>query len=320
MSVYILKRLGGLGSIKNMTPPQAHYSNTPPTDKSTSEHSEFYKHAHLPGATHGLHLFWDGLQDKFFFDGSEEELDEIVKQLRKPYPKDHPDYGKVIEKANKYDKNDPFFTHDSFYNKYIAQDGEILLDDSIPEQRLFVKSYKENRKVIDKSREHNYTFSAEWEIISPNLEDKKEAENNDKLLDAFALLAEMKPETIKIIATILNVDADFKSIDSIKNKTIKALKENRNVKAYNMSFVDKFVELAASGTENLMAIYYVAEGLKQGILTFNNSYYQFRSPNSEALTSINVRSVPELHSYFKKESKQMQILIADVNNRLSDEG
>lgn len=318
MSVYILKRLGGLGSIKNMSQPQAHYSNIPPSDKTVSEHSEFYKHAHLPGSTHGLHLFWDGLQDKFFFDGTDEELNEIVKELRKPYPKDHPDYGKIIEKADRRDKNDPFFTHDSFYNKFVAQDGEILLDDSNPEQRLFVKSYKENRKVIDKSREHNYTFSAEWEIISPNLEDKKEAENNDKLLDAFALLAEMQEDTIKYIATILGVDADYNSKESIKNKVIKALKENRTVKAYSTSFVNKFVELAGSGKENLTATYYVAEAIKQGILTFNNSYYQFRSPNSEAITSITARSVPELHNYFKKEPKQMQILITDVNNRLTD--
>lgn len=318
MSVYILKRLGGLGSIKKMSPPQAHYSNTPPSDKTVSEYSEFYKHPHLPGSTHGLHLFWDGLQDKFFFDGTDEELDEIVKELRKPYPKDHPDYGKIITKADRRDKNDPFFNHDSFYNRFIAQDGEILLDDTVPEQRLFVKSYKENRKVVDRSREHNFTFGAEWEIISPNLEDKKESENNDKLLDAFSLLSDMQPDTIKYIATILSVDADYNSQDNVKNKVIKAFKENRVVKAYNTPFVNKFVELAAGGKENLTAMYYVAEAIKQGILTYNNSYYQFKSPNSEAITSITARSVPELHTYFKKEPKQMQILMTDVNNRLLD--
>lgn len=318
MSVYILRKLGGLSTIKNMSNITAHYTNDSNLDKAKSELSELFKGDHFPNSVHGLHLFYDDLRSRYCFDGTIEELQKIVTSLNLKYEKGHVEEGKNILSANPEDINDPFFTHTYFQGKFAARGGSILLDDSIPDQKLFVLSYQANRTVNDKTKQDGHSIGAMWELISPVKEEEFKSEDNDKMLKAYGYLQDKNPETLAKIALILDVDADFKDPNSIKNKLITSIRENKKLKDFGKSFIDKFVEFSTASLDDINPLYLIRKGLSQGVLSWTGEYYQFKSSNSDAETSILVRTVSGLETHFKKNTKQLTILATEVKNR--DEG
>lgn len=318
MSVYILNKLGGISTIKNMSHITTHYTNDANIDKATSEASEIFKGDHFPNSVHGLHLFYDDVLLRYCFDGTPEDLLKIVGKLKLKYEKGHMDEGKTILTSNPEDINDPFFCHTYFQGKFAARGGNILLDDSIPEQELFVLSYKANRTVNDKTKQGGYSVGAVWELISPVKEEEYKSEDNDKMLKAYSYLQDKNPETLTKIAWILSVDADFKDPNSIKNKLINSIRDNKKLKDFGVRFVDKFVELATASVDDITPLYLIRKGIDHGTLSWTGEYYQFKSTNSDAESSILVQSIQALEAHFKKNPKQLTILATEVKNR--DEG
>lgn len=315
MSVYILKKIGGISNIKNISSITNHYTNDSNVDKAKSEASEMFRGNHFPSSVHVLNLMIDGIFNKYFFEGTPEELQQIVSSLNLKYEKGHSEEGKVISRANPEDINDPFFSHSYFQGRLSAKGGTILLDDSIPEQKLFILSYKANRTVNDKTKSDNYSVGAEWELISPMKEEEFKSEDNDKMLTAFSYLKDKNPETLLKIATILDIDADFKDANSIKNKLITSINENKKLKEFGQNFVDKFIELATSSLDDINPFYLVRRAISNGTLSWTGEYYQFKSSDPNAETSILARTVVALEAHFKKNNKQLSILLTEVKNR-----
>lgn len=309
--IYILRRLNGLSSFKAVSPIKVHYSNVQNGD---SVESDFYKANHLPGSRVGLGLPWNDLLGKICFKGSAEELDEIVKALKLKY-EDGNDKGKLIEKANVYDINDPFFSHTYFDNKFECIEGEILLDDDIPEQKLLVRSLKDRTDVIDRTEDTYHSTGAVWELISPAREEVATSETNDTKMKAYTMLSEKSKDSIEMIALILDVDYDNTIPDAAKNKIFESIEKNKLAKKLGGKFTDKFIELAAKSKDELIPIYNVRKAETNGLLSFNGSYYQFKAANSKAETNITVRTIPELVIYFDKNPEQLKILIAENEDR-----
>lgn len=309
--IYILRRLKGLKQLKSVNDIKAYYSNT---ENGQAVADEFYKENHLPGATTSLGLPWDDLAGKFCFAGTQEDLDQIVKSLKLKY-EDGENKGKVIDKANLDDINDPFFDHSYFYGRFLAKEGQIILDDSLPDQKLLVLSLKANRKVVDKTKETYYSVGAEWELLSPAQEEQYTSESNDIKLKAYNMLEEKTQDSLDMIAYILNVNYDEKIPGSAKNKMFEAIEKNSKLKEFGVKFVDKFMELASKGKDELIPMYNVRRGEKNGLLYFNGSYYQFKAASNSAETTINVRTFTELVNYFDKNPEQLKILITENSSR-----
>lgn len=310
MMIYILRRLNGLKNFKSVNDITTHYSNS---QNGQTVETESYKGKHLPGATTSIGISWDALEDKYFFEGEDSDLDRIVEAFKLKY-EDGNEKGSLIKTANLRDINDPFFSHSSFHGKYLCIEGELLLNDEIPAEELLVRSLKVNRKVINRTREGYHSVGAEWELLSPLKEEADTATDNDSKLKAFNILSDKTKELLQMIAFILGVDYDENIEHSAKNNLFKAIEKNKTTKLGGR-FVDKFIELATGGKDSLIPLFNVRKAEFNGLLSFNGSYYQFKAVNTKAETTINVRSVNELVSYFDKNPEQMQILIAENENR-----
>lgn len=309
--IYILRRLEGLKKINNIGDIKANYANSKNEDPVASE---FFKGNFIPGATASVGLPWDDLRNRFCFYGTEEDLDKIVKKLRLKH-EDGDLKGSIIEKSNILDIGDPFFNHEFFFSKFVVKDGELLIDDSIPEQELLVRSLKDNRQVIDRTKDNDNSIGAIWELVSPLMQEETIAAVNDVKMNAYSILNEKAKDSLEMIALILSVDYDANIPGSAKNKIFESIEKNRNSKKFGVKFVDKFLELAAKSRDELIPMFNVRKGEDNGLLSFNGSYYQFKAVNSQAETTINVRSTTELINYFDKNPEQLKILIAENENR-----
>jgi len=293
----------------------AHYTDDSNIEKAKSQMSELFKGDHFPNSVHGLHLFYDDLLSRYCFDGSPEDLQKIVSALKLKYEKGHMEEGKLIPQSNPEDIGDPFFNHTYFQGKFAAKGGTILLDDSIPEQKLFVLSYQANRTVNDKTKQEGHSVGAVWELISPVKEEEFKSEDNDKMLKAYGYLQDKNPETLAKIALILDVDADYKDPNSIKNKLITAIRENKKLKDFGTRFIDKFVEFSTASLDDINPLYLIRKAITHGTLSWTGEYYQFKSSNSDAETSVLVQTIAGLEAHFKKNTKQLTILSTEVKNR-----
>jgi len=315
--VYILKKLGGLGKLEEVRDGFTSFSAQTKGDNEEGSNQGSYKLNTFPDSTKELSVAWNAITESFCWGGSKVQLDEIIKEKKLKFDKDHPRYGQTItpDDVNLNDINDPFIQHEYWWNRKVAIDGECLLKSANVDDRFFILSYKGNLKCVDKTEDDGgfnvWADGAEWELTSPKLAESKKSRETGKIIDALTSIRSAEAETRELFCKVLSLPYDKDNLDST---TMNALYDAANNPAKQrhlggMTFTEKLTELFKLKKADLVIYSDISTALAIGILRNNGYSYTFITDDKNAISKVDASNEIDVVSFFSKNENQDQYLI-----------
>lgn len=290
----ILKKRGGLSQIAGKTRSGLKEYRQQRIDRETDGvYVGDYTAPSLPGSKHYLAPLWEDMKDQWAWKGTEEDLAVIVKKLALREKTHTGKYdGNKIDSANLTDKDDKFFTHDSFYLTKYLSNGRIMLNISKNTlDEFFYRNYAGSYTTHDASDPKNEVFSAaaKYEIINPRQVTEKKANVAKESVNAIIKLSELSKDNDKmnLIAEIMDVPTDLTD----PNKVFVDLKDHaaensqKIARFDNKRACDKFMELCETKKEDLNIMAQIIRAKKLRLLTNRGTFTQFNVSKGSILNS-----------------------------------
>lgn len=318
----ILKKLGGLGTIKSLKgQPTEYYTNSKDRDKD-GEYAGVYREKTLPNARHWLAPYWNDLKNQHCWGGTREQLDLIVDEVKFTFEKGHPRVGEVIKPSDVdlFSIRDPFFSHSKWSLNKAMQGGRIMLNRDNPIEEFFHLSYKGNHMVVDRTEGEtslNAVGGAKYELVNPKTAKARRAKDAKKEVDALKLLAANSYQRQQLIAEIMDLKT-YDVTDPDPDSLFVALKdeaaENTEISSRfgNKTWQDVFIDLADKkmhSNDDLEIMALVIRGKRLGILRQRGNYYQFNTGNNNLSDRIEGQlNDSQLINFFRKVDHQEHFL------------
>lgn len=231
---------------------------TPGSDKPQVESVGRYGLSLAPGSFQGKRVQWSDKQSRWLIDLEEEELQSLVKRssLRYLYGSRE---GELIQEANPYDREDPFFNHKDFMmwmeegNKDTSQANSI---DKIVLSNFSTRS--EVERLGDKTSKYR-GVGIEYEIVDRNYDRKIKAEETKKKMSVTLLITKSVLSKKIKIARMLNIDLDKDMSEDSVNTQIYNRLEIDSVKR------EQFLEVSELPTDEFDLNYYVTMGIDKRV-------------------------------------------------------
>lgn len=276
--------------------------------RADGDFEEEYTGRPFMGARKYIPPIWDTIKNRWYFDGSVDELQRLISQMNLRYPKDHPKRGQIIEPGNTEarlsDRYDAVFTHKEFFTGYYLSDGRTSLDPTDAKQKFLYLCYRANKDVWDKASEDKrpnkrrlQTSTLEMSTIgTQNVKDKDRIDTEVK---ASLYLSKMSNDVDKmqILCEIMRVPGfNRKSTDPnglyilLYNKCVMNTEFNSR---FGTTWQNEYIRLCELDTEELDFIHKVRMGMIKGAIRQKTGYFSFKGERLE------VKTEKDLIEYFR---------------------
>ena len=322
--VYILRKIKGLSNLlSSSTGGISVFAAHTTSEKEEGVPQGTYKGITFPNTEQELVVAWNDLSSQFCWGGTPQDLARIVKAKKLKYESDHPNFGKVIEEADLYDYNDPFFRHQYWWNRRKASDGEIVLKTDIIDDELYIYSYKGNPDCVDRTMIHDgieNLFGGTWELISVQKNESKKAKNIEESIDVLSSIKAADVVTKENIAIVMGVAYSKEDTDTIITGLWDAVQNPSKISKYGgITGMERIQELLKLPKEELILHSKIVQAKQLGIIKFNGSTHSFLTSNKNATMNIPASNTPQLVTWFLNNENQKDFLILEeeLQNRLS---
>lgn len=298
----------------NGTTPQLYHSSSRDRREEGTPQGE-YRGQQLLDTKQFLSPKWDITKSKFAWGGTEQQLAEIVEELKLEYEEGHPNYGQIIKPQDVKIGNfkDPFFRHSTFKNRYYLEEGRSSLNLEDPIQRFLWLCYLGDPSVHNKSqgRISKYKMAGmKMEAVMPKYEHMDQAQKAEKKVRAMELLAQMKEneDRMHAIASAMGIPSYHPDVDRNKLFVILmeegALQESETSKRYGgKTGQSRFIELAEMDDADINVLSMVMQGIRKALIRRTSDGYLFQGDTLKGL-----QNEFQLGKYFLEPENQAALI------------
>lgn len=257
---------------------------------------------------------WEELTSQWSWSSTPQRLCELINKMRLRFPENHDRKGQLItcKDANEASemltyRRDPVFTHPDLYG-FFLEDARLTLNMKDPIQEFLFYCLKGSSIVHDKSDSREMSgFEAagmQYDLVSPKDEVRRKMEDVQKETKAFVLFNAMANDEDKMrgIAEVMQLPGYSPKMDInalyvlMRDMAVTNLEISPK---YDKSYMDRFIELAETDSEQLSVQYDVIKAKRKMILVPRSGYYMFKGKKIE-----NISNDVQLIGYFLDENNQ----------------
>lgn len=238
-----------------------------------------YRGKLIPGVFRHKRIKWNESKREYPISLAQKDLDAIVKRLNLV-----DDEGKLIKTADKYNRRDPFFSHDELYYNVDSETKRMLEDD--PLDKLFLNYFQNVRGEVhlyedeETSQKSDTAVYADYVLLEDQTLDEA-IENNkiSKVDKAFRILygSDLGVDSRKKILQAMGViNADkIKDKDVLQKHLVTKLTNERDYKVNGERNIDIFLRLAESSEADIDVEALVEVARKLYLIKKSGSEYKF---------------------------------------------
>lgn len=232
-----------------------------------------------------------------------EALNQLVKECKVQYPKDHPRYPDYIESADIFDSNDPFFK--GF--KFMLKEGEGILDKDHPKDKIIIMALQANPHFALSGEESGKLSNRVKNlIVDKNLDKESKIKNRQKEIEAITIYNNMNPEKRKRVAMAMGLivkdDTDKDVVDMLLYESVTDVKTKIN----GLTRQDYFLAMANATTDQINNRYLIQKAKGKGLLKKTRQGYKLFGHNAG-------KTEADLIKYFENpDNQEMMIRLQEV--------
>lgn len=309
--VWVLKRINENESLIGTRKIKRYVQNGGVTEE--EEIGEFNGEG-LPGMTDEIIPKYNINERKWAWGGTEKQLNDLVKNLGL-YDK----RGKLIERANRSDYTDPFFTHERFRSSPKIMQKIYTFNNTLEDEFLRL-NWAGSEKVLLFGEEDKYSKSLlkskqYFLILSTNLE-MVEKETVDKKIEAFSKLYGMTEDVKNLVAVICQEVYQIGNKDSVITPKLARIAENDNNLTHpqnkllydNMKAQEVLIHYADEDLVTLNMAATIVMAINKDYLKYSGDGYKYNGK----VVGNGYAKLKDLLEFYKENSSEYDVISANV--------
>lgn len=221
----------------------------------------------------------EDLLKKRLLSENSDALNSLVEKCRLINKKDgHPERGKYITKADIYDRNDPFFTHDAFEYKFDAGEAYVRSDIKTNPLNVLILLGFIARKMFEVGSSKSYRpmgRNVKYIIIDKQIEQQERKSQRDKEERAYDVYRSLRGDDNRKLILAIALGHNVTTPEAADDILYTYSKDDVTKVEHNksMSRMDFFLETVDLPKSTIMANYIFSIGVSSGVIKITNKTY-----------------------------------------------